>query len=299
MKEKNKCTICPRNCTVDRNSGKGFCGEGDTVRVARAAPHFWEEPCISGTNGSGTVFFTGCNLRCVFCQNRSISNGEYGKKATCDSLSQLFIDLANQGVHNINLVTPTHFAPQIAKAIKKAKDLGLALPVVWNSGGYENVSSLKKLKSLVDVYLPDFKYKSPYLAQRYSNAPDYFDVATEAVDEMLNQVGSPVFEDGLIKNGVVVRHLVLPGCVEDSKAVLRHLVNRYGDKIYISVMNQYTPLSAKLPDSLSRRTTVDEYREVLEYAFEIGLNQGFIQDGDTAKESFIPKFDFTGLEKLQ
>lgn len=298
MTAKEKCTLCPRNCSVDRNQNAGYCGELSTVRVTRAAPHCWEEPCISGSLGSGTVFFSGCNLRCVFCQNKSISMSKYGKEADVDSLAQLFIDLSKTGVHNINLVTPSHFTTQIAKAIEKAKLLGLSLPFVWNSSGYEKTYVLKSLDGLIDVYLPDFKYKSPYLAKRYSNAEDYFDVTTEAVDEMLKQVGEAVFRDGLMKKGIIVRHLVLPGCTEDSKAVLRHLAKRYGDRIYISIMNQYTPIDQGLPDSLSRKTTEEEYLSVLDYASMLGISKGFIQEGGTANESFIPAFDYTGLENL-
>lgn len=293
-----RCDLCPRNCLVDRSQKVGFCGEISKVRVARAAPHFWEEPCISGEKGSGTVFFTGCNLRCVFCQNRHISKGEYGIKLNCESLVQLFFELSKKGVHNINLVTPTHFTSQIVKAVSEAKNYGFDLPFVWNSSAYEKSEVLNALHGLIDVYLPDFKYKSPYLAKRYSNAEDYFETATKAIDEMLNQVGEPVFEKGLMKKGVIVRHLVLPDCTADSKAVLRHLYSRYGDKIYISIMNQYTPISAELPDSLSRRTTKEEYLSVVEYAAELGIKNGFIQDGDSARESFIPDFDYTGLERF-
>lgn len=289
------CCACPRRCGADREKTNGYCGETDGIRVARAAPHYWEEPCISGTKGSGTVFFAGCNLRCVFCQNAAISRGRYGKTVTVSGLADIFISLQEQGVHNLNLVTPTHFSFGIARAIETAKARGLTLPVVWNSGGYESVETLRALDGLVDVYLPDFKYKSPYLAGRYSGAPDYPEAARLALDEMVLQRGGAVFENGLIKRGVIVRHLVLPGCTEDSKNVLQFLHRRYGGAVYISIMRQYTPLSADLPDSLGRRLSDDEYDEVTAFAEKIGIENGYLQEGEAADSSFIPPFDLTGV----
>lgn len=291
------CTLCPRNCRVDRTSNQsGFCGMGDLIQVARASLHMWEEPCISGTSGSGTIFFTGCNLKCVFCQNHSIAIGQKGKEVSPSRLADLFLMLQDKGAHNINLVTPSHYIPGIAQALTLAKEKNMTLPVVYNTSGYDSVQSLTMLDGLVDVYLPDFKYVSSTLSQRYSHAPDYFEVASKSLAEMYRQVSDPVFEDDLIKKGIIVRHLVLPGCTADSKEVIRYLYETYGDRIFISIMNQYTPLPhvASYPE-LNRKITDAEYDEVVDFAIDLGVEQGFIQEGDTASESFIPEFDFTGL----
>ena len=291
------CTLCPRNCRVDRTSKQsGFCGMGDLIQVARASLHMWEEPCISGTNGSGTVFFTGCNLKCVFCQNHSIAIGQKGKEVSPALLADLFLMLQDKGAHNINLVTPSHYIPGIAQALTLAKEKNMTLPVVYNTSGYDSVQSLTMLDGLVDIYLPDFKYVSGVLSQRYSHAPDYFEIASKSLVEMYRQDSDPVFEDDLIKKGIIVRHLVLPGCTADSKEVIRYLYETYGDHIFISIMNQYTPLPhvTSYPE-LNRKITDAEYDEVVDYAINLGVEQGFIQEGDTASESFIPEFDFTGL----
>ena len=291
------CTLCPRNCRVDRTANQtGFCGMGDLIQVARASLHMWEEPCISGVNGSGTVFFTGCNLKCVFCQNHSIAIGQKGKEISPTRLADLFLMLQDKGAHNINLVTPSHYIPGIAQALTLAKTRNMTLPIVYNTSGYDSVQSLTMLDGLVDIYLPDFKYVSSTLSQRYSHAPDYFEVASKSLAEMYRQVSDPVFEGDLIKKGIIVRHLVLPGCTADSKEVIRYLYETYGDRIFISIMNQYTPLPhvASYPE-LNRKITKAEYDEVVDYAIDLGVEQGFIQEGDTASESFIPDFDFTGL----
>ena len=291
------CTLCPRNCRVDRTSKQsGFCGMGDLIQVARASLHMWEEPCISGTNGSGTVFFTGCNLKCVFCQNHSIAIGQKGKEVSPARLADLFLMLQDKGAHNINLVTPSHYIPGIAQALTLAKEKNMTLPVVYNTSGYDSVQSLTMLDGLVDIYLPDFKYVSGVLSQRYSHAPDYFEIVSKSLAEMYRQVSDPVFEDDLIKKGIIVRHLVLPGCTADSKEVIRYLYETYGDHIFISIMNQYTPLPhvTSYPE-LNRKITDAEYNEVVDFAIDLGVEQGFIQEGDTASESFIPEFDFTGL----
>ena len=291
------CTLCPRNCRVDRTSKQsGFCGMGDLIQVARASLHMWEEPCISGTNGSGTVFFTGCNLKCVFCQNHSIAIGKKGKEVSPARLADLFLMLQDKGAHNINLVTPSHYIPGIAQALTLAKEKNMTLPVVYNTSGYDSVQSLTMLDGLVDIYLPDFKYVSGTLSQRYSHAPDYFEIASKSLAEMYRQVSDPVFEDDLIQKGIIVRHLVLPGCTADSKEVIRYLYETYGDRIFISIMNQYTPLPhvASYPE-LNRKITDAEYNEVVDFAIDLGVEQGFIQEGDTASESFSPEFDFTGL----
>lgn len=309
------CNLCPRSCHVDRTAGnRGYCGQTATLRVARAALHMWEEPCISGTVGSGTVFFSGCPLRCVFCQNRDIAAGQVGKEITVERLSHIFLELQEKGAANINLVTPTHFVPQIAEALRLAKAAGLILPVVYNTSSYERVETLQLLDGLVDVYLPDMKYMSRDLSRRYSHAADYFGYASAAIVEMVRQVGEPIFEgtipeeaaestDGedeyagpMIRRGVIVRHLVLPGQIEDSKAVIRYLYETYGDRIYISIMNQYTPLSGLEPyPEIDRKLTAEEYEEVVDYAIELGVENGFIQEGETAEESFIPAFDLEGV----
>lgn len=290
-----KCASCPRRCGIDRSVGKGYCGVGDKITVARAAPHYWEEPSISGTNGSGTIFFSGCNLKCVFCQNAAISGGAVGKKITAAELADIMLSLEASGVHNINLVTPSHFTANIAVAIDIAKEKGQSIPIVWNSNAYEEVSELQKLKGRVDIYLPDLKYKSTVLSARYSHAPDYFEKAVEALDEMVLQQGGAEFEGDIMRRGVIVRHLVLPGCIEDSKSVLSFLHRRYGNAIYISVMSQYTPIGKNLADELNRTLTAKEYDEIKAYALRIGITQGYFQEGDAVGESFIPSFDLTGV----
>lgn len=293
------CTLCPRRCHVDRLAGNvGYCGQTASLRAARAALHHWEEPCISGTGGSGAVFFSGCNLQCVFCQNHNIAIGKAGQEISTERLAHIFLELQEQGAHNINLVTGTHFIPQICSALRLAKSWGLALPVVYNTGSYEEIETLCLLDGLVDIYLPDLKYYSSELSERYSHAPDYFEKASAALAEMFRQAGRPVLEEdsGLMKRGVIVRHLILPGETKDSKKLLRYLHETYGNDIYVSIMNQYTPLShvADIP-ALNRRVTDEEYSRVLNFAERIGIEQGFRQEGETASESFIPEFDGAGL----
>jgi len=296
-----KCDLCPRKCLVDRKKGeKGICGQTENLKVARAALHFWEEPCISGDAGSGAVFFSGCPLHCVFCQNENIANGTVGKEISLERLVDIFLELQEKGANNINLVTPGHFVPQITKALDLAKQEGLKLPIVYNTSSYETVETIKRLEGYVDIYLPDFKYMSPGLSKKYSHAPDYAEVAKAAIAEMVRQTGKAVFvngdEDNLILRGTIVRHLTLPGCMEDSMQILKYLHETYGDMIYISIMNQFTPLSnlEKYPE-LNRRITDEEYETLVDYAIEIGIENGFIQEGDTAEESFIPAFDCEGV----
>ena len=299
----DKCTLCPRNCSVDRENGKtGYCGQTDKVYVARAALHMWEEPCISGKEGSGTVFFCGCTLRCIFCQNHRIALGKaqsgdkIGKEISIDRLKEIFLELQETGANNINLVTGTHYIPQIARALKLAKEEGLKIPVVYNTSGYEKTESLRMLNGLVDIYLPDMKYVSKELSKEYSNAPDYFDVASKALEEMVRQAGEAQFDNrGYMIKGVIVRHLVLPGSTKDSKAVLDYLWNTYGNNIFISIMNQYTPMEQiKNHPLLSRKVTKREYSKVVDYALGLGWENGFIQEGETARESFIPDFNGEG-----
>ena len=296
----SECTLCPRECRVDRNAGKiGYCGQTARLIAARAALHFWEEPCLSGTNGSGAVFFSGCNMRCVYCQNHEIALGQAGREITPARLSDIFLELQEKQAHNINLVTPTHFIPQIVGALDSAKRRGLCVPVVYNTSAYEKPEILRFLEGLVDIYLPDFKYFDADLSERYSHAPDYFEVASGAVAEMVRQVGTPVFTDGedsLMTHGVIVRHLLLPGCEKDSRRILRYLHNTYKNDIYVSIMNQYTPLAqvSSIP-SLNRRISEKEYERIVDYAIRIGIENGFIQEGETASESFIPAFDCEGI----
>lgn len=296
-----KCDLCPRKCLVDRKKGeKGICGQTENLKVARAALHFWEEPCISGDAGSGAVFFSGCPLHCVFCQNENIANGTVGKEISLERLVDIFLELQEKGANNINLVTPGHFVPQIVKALDQARREGLTLPVVYNTSSYETVDTIRMLDGYVDIYLPDFKYMSPVLSKKYSHAPDYAQVAKAAIAEMVRQTGKAVFvngdEDNLILSGTIVRHLTLPGCMEDSMQILKYLHETYGDTIYISIMNQFTPLSnlEKYPE-LNRRITDEEYETLVDYAIDIGIENGFIQEGDTAEESFIPAFDCEGV----
>ena len=304
MKSLNKCSLCPRNCNINRNNGmKGYCGENTTVRIARASLHMWEEPCLSGTRGSGTVFFSGCALHCVYCQNSCIANGDVGREITIERLSDIFIEQQDRGANNINLVTPTHFVPQIACAVEMARNRGLKIPIVYNTAGYEKVETLRMLDGLVEVYLPELKYYNDKIALRYSNAPDYFDVAQKAIAEMVRQIGSTVFatdndvcEPDIMKKGVIVRHLMLPGQIQDSKTVVKYLYETYGDSIYISLMNQYTPMPGigeKYPE-LAGTITGEEYDELVDYAIELGVENGFIQEGETALESFIPDFNMEG-----
>ena len=293
-----ECHLCPRNCGVDRLAGqKGFCGVDAGIMVARAALHMWEEPCISGKEGSGAVFFSGCSLGCVFCQNRTISKGQSGKVITVERLAELFLDLQGQKANNINLVTAGHFLPQVREALILAKEQGLTIPVVYNSSGYEKAEMLRYLDGLVDIYLPDLKYLEADLAGKYSHAKDYPEVAMKALEEMVRQVGMPEFDErGMMKKGVIVRHLLLPGHVRNSKKVLEYLYGTYGDQIYISLMSQYTPMPAMKDDpQLSRKVTDREYDRLLDYAISLGVTNCFIQEGETAKESFIPEFNGEGV----
>ena len=293
------CTLCPRECHVNReNKKRGYCGMDSRIYAARAALHMWEEPCISGEKGSGAVFFSGCGLRCIFCQNREIAIGKDGKEISVEKLGEIFLNLEKQGAANINLITGAHYVPQIREALRIAKEKGLSVPVVYNSSGYEKVETLKLLEGYVDVYLPDFKYMEASLAEAFSNAPDYPERAKEAVEEMVRQTGKCVFnEEGYIEKGTIVRHLILPGHTVNSKKVLDYLHNTYGNKIFISIMNQYTPVyEQKVYKELNRKVTEREYKKVLDHALEIGVENGFWQTGDTAKESFIPSFNYEGLD---
>lgn len=299
MNSLRHCTLCPRECGVDRLAGQaGFCGAaGEFVRVARTSLHYWEEPCLSGEAGSGTVFFSYCNLRCKFCQNYEISTEHKGILISIEQLSEVFLRLQRQGALNINLVTPTHYLPQIRKALLLAKEQGLTLPIVYNSSGYEKVSSLKELDGLIDIYLPDFKYFSSDTARRFSAAADYPAIVKLALDEMFRQVGTPCFnDDGIMEKGMIVRHLLLPGKEKEAEEIIKYLYSRYGDDIFLSLMNQYTPLpQVKGDPELDRKVTKQEYEDLVDYAILLGVENGFTQEGEAASESFIPSFNGEGV----
>lgn len=316
------CRLCPRHCQVNRLAGEvGYCGQTAQLRAARAALHMWEEPCISGAVGSGTVFFSGCNLRCVYCQNHNIALGQTGREISTSRLAEIFLELQQKGAANINLVTPTHYIPAIAFSLRQARLSGLSLPVVYNSSGYEDVEALKILEGLVDIYLPDLKYVSSELSARYSHAADYFERAKAALAEMFRQVGPLIFscppgasdanviasspqlaaavypaDTPLLRRGMIVRHLVLPGQTKDTKKAIHFLHDTYRNDIYVSVMCQYTPLPhvADYPE-LNRPVSPEEYRRVVDYCLRLGMENVYIQEGDVARESFIPPFDFSGL----
>lgn len=292
-----QCGLCPRNCKVDRSISVGFCGSKNKIRTARAALHFWEEPCISGTRGSGTVFFSGCTLKCCFCQNHEISTGKIGKEITPQRLGEIFLSLQEQGAHNINLVTATHFLPWILSALDLVKHK-LSIPVVYNCGGYEKTEIIDVLKDYVDIYLPDLKYYDSALSSRYSKAPDYFPAAAEAILRMVEQTGAPVFDsEGIMQKGVIIRHMILPGCKQDSIALL-HWINDTLPKGHylISLMSQYTPFykSCDYPE-INRRITTYEYNKVLDEAIALGLTDGFMQEKSSAKEEYTPPFNLEGI----
>ena len=308
--EMKNCRLCPRNCGVDRISGNnGICGVSEKLKIARAALHFWEEPCISGENGSGTVFFSGCSLHCVFCQNEEIAQGLAGKDVPPERLTEIFLELQEKGAHNINLVTPGHYVPYIIRSVEDARRQGLKIPIVYNTGSYETVDTIKRLEGIVDVYLPDFKYWDSAIAKKYSHAPDYPEVAKAAIAEMVRQQPAPEFAIyqnlkvtanheavELMQKGVIVRQLLLPGFLEDAKQVTRYLYETYGDSIYLSLMSQFTPLAhiEEYPE-LNRKVTQKEYDSFVDYAIELGVENGFIQEEDVAEESFIPVFDCEGV----
>lgn len=297
------CGLCPRKCKVNReNNETGICKVTSNLKVARAALHDWEEPCISGTKGSGAVFFSGCSLHCVFCQNESIAQGVAGKEITKERLIEIFLELQEKGANNINLVTPGHFVPHIIWSVEHARRQGLYIPIVYNTSSYENVDTLKQLEGIVDIYLPDFKYWSSELSSKYSNAPDYPEVAKAAIGEMVRQQAKPVFQydkeqnTELIKKGVIVRQLLLPGQLKDAKQIVKYLYDTYGNQIYMSLMSQYTPLAhvenyPELKRKVDRRT----YERYVDFAIGIGVENGYIQEEDVAEESFIPLFDGEGV----
>ena len=286
------CMLCPRKCGVNRYLEKGFCGATNKVKVAYYSLHMWEEPIISGDNGSGTIFFSNCNLRCLYCQNKKISIDGYGKLITNKRLGEIMLELQNKGAHNINLVTPTHYVPNIVSVLHKIKGKELKIPVVYNTSSYENVGTIIACRNLVDIYLADLRYYDDSLGEKYSLCSNYFETATMAIDEMYRQVGKCEFdENGLLKKGLVVRVLILPGHIDDSKKIIEYLYKTYRDDIFISIMNQYTPINKCKYSNLNRKVTDKEYDEVVDYALSIGVTNAFVQEGEAASESFIPQFN--------
>ena len=289
------CRLCARECGANRTAGqRGYCKMTDELVVVRAALHMWEEPIISGERGSGTVFFSGCSLGCIYCQNREISGGRSGIVIDSERLCEIFLELSSYGAHNINLVTPTHYVPHIIYAVAMARERGMGLPVVYNTGSYETEATVGMLRGTVDIFLADFKYYREKTAETYSNAPDYPEVARKAIAEMVKITGAPVLKDGIMTRGTIVRILLLPGHLAEAKLSVKYLYDTYGDGIYISLMNQYTPIG-ELPPPLNRKVTVAEYRELVDYALRLGVTNCFIQEQGTATESFIPPFDNTGV----
>lgn len=290
------CTLCPRECHANRTISKGFCGGGNNIKLALASLHKWEEPCISGKNGSGAVFFSGCPLKCCFCQNYDISADNYGKEITTTRLSEIFLELQDNNAHNINLVNPTHYVPFIIEALDMIKDK-LHIPVIYNSGGYEKIETLKLLQGYIDVYLPDLKYFDKNRSKRYSKAENYFEMASKAIKYMYNQVGKVIIdENNIIKKGVIIRHLVMPKGYKDSIEIMKWInENLPKEDIFLSIMSQYTPFyKSKDYEEINRRLFSFEYHKVLDYVNELGL-KGYMQEKSSAKEEYTPKFDLTGI----
>lgn len=299
LEQLKNCRLCPRNCQINRlDNLKGYCNADNSLKISRAALHFWEEPCISGTKGSGTIFFSNCSLKCVFCQNHLISQDSVGKDISLHRLGDIFLELQEQGAHNINLVTPTHYVYHILEALDYAKQNGLKIPILYNSSGYEKVETIQLLKGYIDVYLPDIKYFDNKYSIRYSNAPDYFKYASASINEMLKQVGTCKFnENGIIQKGIVVRHMMLPGLLFDSKKIIDFIYNSFGDSVYLSLMNQYTPLNkASNYTEINKPLNSKHYEALIDYALSIGIKNGFIQENGTSSDSYVPDFkSFTGV----
>lgn len=297
MNKLQSCELCPRKCHIDRTQQKGSCGVGEDLVIAKAFLHQWEEPCISGKTGSGTIFFTGCNLHCIFCQNYNISQEYFGIEVTTQRLVEIMLELQAQGAVNINFVTPTSYALHIIKAVAIAKENGLTLPIVYNTNGYEAVETIEMLKGTVDIYLPDFKYFNETYALKYSKAPSYFDHTSNAILAMINQVGYPVFDDtGIMKKGVLIRHMIMPEMLDDSKNILRWVKSTLGPQAYVSLMCQYTPMYKSIMcEEINRKLDDWEYEYIIDFFFKIGLENGFVQDYSSATTEYIPIFDLTGI----
>lgn len=295
----NQCRLCPRECNVNRLEGEiGYCGASNKLMISRADLHFWEEPCVSGKNGSGTVFFSNCNLKCVFCQNHCISQENLGVEISIERLSEIFLELQKKGANNINLVTPTHYVPEIIEALKLSKSNELSIPILYNSNGYDSLNTLKALAGYIDVYLPDLKYYNSKYSLRYSMAKDYFEKASIAIEEMYRQVGKPIFdENSIIKRGVIIRHLMLPGLLFDSKKIIDFIYKSFGNNVYISIMNQYTPMfKASDYAEINRRLNEKHYDTLINYALDLGIKNAFIQENGSSSEEFVPDFkNFIGV----
>lgn len=293
-----KCNLCPRKCFVNRLDGElGFCNSSKDVKIAKVSLHTWEEPCISGNLGSGTVFFSNCNLKCVFCQNHNISHRGTGKIVSIDRLSEIFLEQQERGALNINLVTPTHFVPQIIEALKLAKNKGLNIPILYNSNGYENLDTIKSLRGFIDVYLPDLKYYKNKYAVKYSNAPNYFITAGAVITEMVSQVGEAKFDkDGIIQRGVIIRHLMLPGLLFDSKKIIDYIYTTFKDSVYLSLMNQYTPMHKAVEYAeIDKPLNPNHYDTLIDYCINLGITKAFIQESGTSSTAFVPDFDLSGV----
>lgn len=292
------CNLCPRKCGVNRLKGQlGFCKASEAIKIAKACLYPFEEPCISGSNGSGTIFFSNCNLSCVFCQNHEISSSGIGVEISILRLSEIFLEQQEKGAHNINLVTPTHYVPQIIEALKLSKSKGLNIPILYNSNGYDSIDTIKSLKNHIDVYLPDLKYFDNKYSVKYSNAPNYFSFASRAISEMAHQVGDvKISKDGLIQKGVIIRHLMLPGLLFDSKKIMDYIYKNFGDTVYFSLMNQYTPMhKAKEYKELNKTLNIKHYDSLINYCLDLGLTNGFIQDSGTCSEAFVPDFNLKDI----
>ncbi|MDD4503805.1 MAG: radical SAM protein [Clostridiaceae bacterium] len=291
------CKICPRQCGSNRYKSAGICGAGAEVLAAKAFLHQWEEPCVSGSLGSGTIFFGGCNMKCVFCQNYKISQENFGKKITVERLAEIMLEMQEQGAHNINLVSPTPYALHIIESVKEAKAAGLSVPVIYNTNGYETTETIKMLKGTIDIYLPDIKYFSDSYAIKYSNAKHYFEYATKAVLEMVEQVGYPIFDSkGIMQKGVIIRHLILPDLMSDSKKILEWIKDNLGRQAYVSLMCQYIPMfNAAKYGEINRKLDEWEYDLIIDYFFKIGLENGFIQENSSASNDYVPDFDLAGI----
>lgn len=292
------CKLCPRNCSVNRLKKEiGFCNSDDNIKVAKVSLHYWEEPCISGKKGSGTIFFSNCNLNCVFCQNHEISQENIGKNISIKRLSEIFMEQQKRGASNINLVTPTHYVPQIIEAIKSAKKSGLYIPILYNSNGYENTDTIKSLEGYIDIYLPDLKYMDDKYALKYSKINNYFKFASNAINEMVRQCPKPIFNDkGLMIKGVIIRHLMLPGLLFDSKKIIDYVFTNFNNSVYISLMNQYTPMfNSKQYPEINKPLNKKHYESLVNYSLNLGIKNGFIQEEGTVKESFVPHFDLRGV----
>ncbi len=285
-----KCNLCIRNCNIDRDESLGFCHANNNIKIAKYMLYHYEEPCISGVKGSGAIFFSNCNLKCIYCQNYEISLEEYGKEITVEEFSNICLELQDMGALNINLITPGHYALKIKEGLILAKKKGLTIPIVYNTNSYENVDTIKKLAGIIDIYLPDFKYYDDKLAIKYSSAPGYMENAKMVIAEMYKQVRNPIIEKGIMKKGVIVRHLMLPTLTEDSKNIINYLYKTYGNNIYVSIMNQYTPMKHFDDDILNKTITKEEYECIIDYAYDLGIRNCFVQDDETAKKSFIPNF---------